>query len=1116
MADAGSNSNESHPPGTELSGLDPDSHTAQRLKHANPEHLHLTTRRCFIGPIPEGWLKSHRRDWYKRQLGLSDTTSRRPSFTAGNKVSKQKRLTGLDGPSAAAVYGHSFRQPSDLDIAEGDEAEDAETGPPIATTKSPPAIETVRSISQAPLASKEQLGEGRLLLGEGSRTNEASTDAIRSRSSEVSPDGSESRYESAASAVRTASEPSTSQKHDDVGAGIRPLSSVTEAHTIETRSGSKLSGESGNGELQPSTAERRGATSSTTSLVQHDQPEKKDTGERHLASSTSTRLKSMAGLDLQNQKSTEEDIPGISDTIQPITSRKSRGQSLGAVRFNVSDHLAKNELQIKARIAQATRRRSQRNIHRSTSKDGQIMKMEKMLVRVDWSQQQIPDDYDENDSQKVESRTVDKWRELMVVCRGATGDNEPGFKLQFYKTRVIPAVETQHVRKRPHYTVPLDPKTVGVNLFSSLDKTVVMWKPEKRGNRIFIMQPQSGSDSMEWYTFLRNIGGWYRSNTLQVTVPDLSVQLLICNPFDKLEASRDIAQAADGDDAALAKTLEEEEAIARHIIERCVAMLKNSPQWGPVIDQWAQNQHIGLAWKRYDRLEWVHGANERKMYGTIAMQHSHDLELRPKQHYPTSVRDSKEELLQEPSPVEGFLIRLTSQKGRDQRLGRMFFKRLYFSTHGEFLVYSRPAKVSPPPPPKLPMRSNTKVPSAHEIADQTPLIYAIKPYDIDQAGGISWLSPHYGQTSSEIQQHDREAQDEADRNTETLRNCDGIIKLSNIERVRNVVRGAVPADDRVDDGSDVEFHVSVDDTPRDDGETGQFDDDRTFELVLRNGLMVRLQAYDTTTKNEWKRRLRALIKYWTIRSAADLQLYKEVRRTNFKALKIDEESEAYVGQFAKKWEVGKSTASPELYHLCGISLCRTVLMSGVLFRKPRLHSVFSRCTVILCPGQLLIFQDAARTRSGREERQIQHDRIGAIDLQGCYLYSGLVTENDLLYQNRTFDANKPGHGALPRRYADGWTSSDGDTACCFVIWHGKKKNLFRAPGDTGESKGKPGSEQQKQRFKLVSSLGVPGRSIVFKTRSRAEKDHWVMSIAGEIERLHSGEDVRLVEGKDTK
>lgn len=77
---------------------------------------------------------------------------------------------------------------------------------------------------------------------------------------------------------------------------------------------------------------------------------------------------------------------------------------------------------------------------------------------------------------------------------------------------------------------------------------------------------------------------------------------------------------------------------------------------------------------------------------------------------------------------------------------------------------------------------------------------------------------------------------------------------------------------------------------------------------------------------------------------------------------------------------------------------------------------------------------------------------------------------------------------------------------CFVIWHGLKKSFFRA-NEEHEGGG------ARQRLRHVSRLGVPGRSIVFKTRSRAERDHWVMSIGMEIDRVQQGEDIRVISQK---
>ena len=206
-------------------------------------------------------------------------------------------------------------------------------------------------------------------------------------------------------------------------------------------------------------------------------------------------------------------------------------------------------------------------------------------------------------------------------------------------------------------------------------------------------------------------------------------------------------------------------------------------------------------------------------------------------------------------------------------------------------------------------------------------------------------------------------------------------------------------------------------------------------------------------------------------------------------------------------------------------------MAGVLYSKPRLHGAFRKSNVLLVHGRLLIFQSTLRSRSGKEIPHIHHERQEAIDLRDTYVYSGLVrlpltrtlclrpflfcspitdmfllqaVENDLLYRNLTFDSSHPGHHALPRMYLeDHWTSTDEDTATCFVLWRARRKSLFRARTENAGGK-------ETQKVARVSRLGATGRAAVFKARSRTERDRWVTSVGMEIERLQQAADIRLV------
>lgn len=779
------------------------------------------------------------------------------------------------------------------------------------------------------------------------------------------------------------------------------------------------------------------------------------------------------------------------------------GTEPGLVHFDIAGEEAEHERHVKVRLAQMRKRDTFKRIRKSKINDGEIIKMEKMLVRVDFTTHDVPTDFTENEGEAIESRTIDKWKEFMCVCRERTSDDSP-IVLQLYKSRVIPAVEKTTVKKRWKHEIQMRPSNTKVNLYSSLDKTMVIWHPTRKGTLIYSLNCRSGANSMEWYTFLRNVLGWGRSTVLQVNVPDLEVNLRLENPFEKLESVRDMALAVDGNEEALARTMREEQAAAGNVITRCMTILRQSPEWSAVIEHWEGAGHMGLAWKRYDRLEWVHGANERKMYGTIGMEKFHELELRPKEHYSTVVQNRKETLA-EPTPVEGFLVRLTSQRGLNQKLGRFFFKRLYFSTHSQFLVFNRPSRADPPPPPKMPMTHEREIPSAQQIAETIPLVYSVNPFPLDDEKNISWLKSTYN-TPTQCIEHDRDANDENERKLRLLLQCDGLINLCNITRVRNVHRGAVAADENLDSGSDVDFNQEVNDTHRDDGTTPDMDDKRTFELVLANGLVIRLQAYDPTTKSEWMTRLRALTKYWRLRTAADITLHKTVRQQNLARLRLDEQAESLVGQYARKWEVSGSYASPQLFHMCGISCCRTVHMAGMLYRKPRMHGVFKRNLAVLSHGKLLMFADALRGHDGSVVRHIHHARVATLDLRDCYIYSGLSTASELLYQSNGFDKSRPGRHALPRMYLeDGWSSIDEDVMTCFVLWHGKKSSWFASQGIEENGKGK-------RRLRKVRRLGTEGRSVVFKARSRAERDQWVLSVGMEIERAGmAGEDVRVEE-----
>lgn len=878
-----------------------------------------------MGPIPEGWLKSHRKSWYSRYLSLSDYSSRSVKFSASPYLSHHWQTTGLDGPSASATFGHSFPQPEDID-GEPDDEPDLSKSRQDGTENAGP--EDVADELEAPSTAVE-IGDGSPEAGSPrkeppgrSKWRPTSKDRFDAGNSKDRPNNS-----CFGTAPMKQRKNSKSKLSPLLSAKSPPASSFVTAKEIQTPRKNiqeAVKTDSGGAPRSMNTAQLQpGGNPESPISAMSRQPNNGDPMSQQISASSTEALLPHGPSNAGNGRSPELQPGDSAPVFDGKAAQTPEATRDGMVRFNL-DNAHRSDTPATVRFALPGRRRSWRHLRKESSHPGEIVKMEKMLVRVDSTVQELPADYDENEGFKIETRAVEKWREFVIVCRESTTE-DADFSIQMYKTRVIPAKEQTHVQKRSAHEIPLARKKTHVNLYSSLDKTLVIWVPWKLGTMMYILRTHSAASAVEWYTFIRSTLGSHRTTSLQISVPDLSVTLQLENPFGELEASMSRAQAAKGDEEAISKTMEAERAVASTIIQRSLKMLENNPEWSNVLEAWLAKEKVGLAWKRYDRLEWIHGSNEQRMYGTLAMQRTHELELRPKEHYPTSIKQKDHKLIEEPAPVEGFLVRLTSQKGRVKRLGQMYFKRLYFATHNQFLCYCRPAKALPPSPPELRLSETAKVPKASDIVDQIPLIYAVNPYP-EKEGEIEWL--HQG-TAASIARHDEGAYKEAERKINTILQAEGYINLSHILRVQNAQRGSSLADENVGYGPDVDFHEEVEDIRQEDGKTEQFDDNRTFELVMKNKLIIRLQAYNESAKKEWIHRLRKLINYWKLRLAADMDLLKAIRALNLKRLELDEESEAYIGQFGSKWEVTRSVASPKLFNMCGISCCRTITVCTV-------------------------------------------------------------------------------------------------------------------------------------------------------------------------------------------
>jgi hypothetical protein len=403
---------------------DADSYTQHRLSHATPDHLHITSRRCFIGPIPKGWLNSHRREWYKHHLHIN-YSSRSATFSAGDNISHQRNITGLDGQRIT----HSFPQPEELSEEPEETQDEEEDITPIATpaahVSSPSNFDGSSSRPTRDISNEGDFVEEAIPLGEVVVEAEASTNkAVRRSGNEGMLSPPAHTFGKIGTRVPRRGL-STSEDDAKSKASVyvdAPESPIPSSH--ESQKPARMSTiSSHNGTVSPTGSDLAGDDASTSPLIT-------------CASKTGTEDEAGDGTKLgpDTVLHNVESSP-VDETLEENGAVPQQRKS-GHVNFDFPGDSRRADF--KSRVNQLDLKRPLRRVlKRRSDMEGQILKMERMLVRIDVTKEQkLPDDYDENSSESVVTQTLEKWREFMVVCRQASKAEGSDFVLQIYKTRV--------------------------------------------------------------------------------------------------------------------------------------------------------------------------------------------------------------------------------------------------------------------------------------------------------------------------------------------------------------------------------------------------------------------------------------------------------------------------------------------------------------------------------------------------------------------------------------------------------------------------------------------------------------------------------------------------------
>lgn len=749
-------------------------------------------------------------------------------------------------------------------------------------------------------------------------------------------------------------------------------------------------------------------------------------------------------------------------------------------------------------------------------KKGEIIKIEKMLVLIKMivnlsNENSIFEKFTENEP--CDTRVFDRWKEYFVVARSTGNPDEPVIiqfytKREIYKDQLEDEDNNKNKSKHEYYLNFTVNKTCLINFYNNFDKTISIMK----GRFVYILRPHTTLSSIKWLSILNNFFNHnddFDNNVdkINVKIPKFDIEIDLKLSFDlykdlllKDRSFKTIKITELDNGYSISKSL-----ILNSIVKRIKLKIINSG-FANMISYWnSNNRIIGLCWKHYDRLEWLFGDTLINLFWQSSMITNYQLQLRLIEHYPTSVELNDGTTFKEPFPIEGYLARLTTQSGdlnKNFLNLQKFLKFNYFFTNNNLLCFTSAFKSLPPLPIYFSDGENNSNFNLSEI-------YIHNPFELDQNQHFRWLNLKL--PNDEFRKFDNFAKNEFERKISLILRSNYIIDLVNVKSINKIDHKNFPLTIKLSSNL-FWFENFSPDSEEGKEEEKEALNDSFFQIELNNNCKLILKASNREMRDEWIERLIELTKYWKLRIERDNQLILKIKKSNLEILQNEKNSNnntndntnEYNNEYKTdffKWENLKSLASSQIYNITAQSMFRSIIKSGEIFQKPKKHSIFKKFYIVLIPGFILLFKCFKRSKLTGVSKDINsYTHYLTIPINDCYIYSGKLTELDLLERDNEFDQLNPGKHSLPRVYSDGLLSSDEEYARSFTLWFGTKRAISGFQSNKHDDDNNT-TTKNPNVLRLVNRLGVTGRSMVFMCRSKQEKDLWLTNLYTEIERF---------------
>ncbi|KAI9465399.1 hypothetical protein BJY52DRAFT_1243706 [Lactarius psammicola] len=646
--------------------------------------------------------------------------------------------------------------------------------------------------------------------------------------------------------------------------------------------------------------------------------------------------------------------------------------------------------------------------------------------------------FDEIQNRSARNLQYEDWAEFMVVWRND--------RLELYDDYRLPCREWLAGHKHLAFVVPLKNVRTKLSLYSFTDMSFcIICPPASLSSGVKTLLPFQRRTGTNVFVFKARCRSraidwiWRLWRDLGGILPPF---IEVRSPVLDTRLKIDIPESADY-------------SIFSHdnLVALCMKTLSTVQDWDVIIKKrLAEGAHMELAWRLDTNLDWVwwlddiHG-NPRTwaVLAGLALNQAGraaHLEVRLAEHMACQLHIKDDHQLYEPPSVEGYVSRVRPGSGTREEV--------YLTVHNGLLFTLTPAGAHAPNPPGV-----------------VPV-----PQDSDRDA------------------RDALRQDEVRRGATQVLAARGVMDLRSVIAVRRAFRPVLHPNQHVDASTQPEIVESghfeeevvreesdTQDVGGDAGLTGDVTTMRTrrcFELVMKSGHVIRFETWSAKVAIEWIERLRALIRYWMLRHFVDTRQEMDVvhfatgrPRITPQRLRHEDDGKGHPPEPQSNPALALPYLS-SIYHRCVYEGCRPIVKVGRIFMRQGLHGRYKLVQLFLVASQLVRFHIGPKSTNFRR-------RGKPVSLLDAYVVSGVLAAQAL--PKGQYNPNNP---ITPRRYADGLESDDSEENTLFTVYYVPRKMA---------------------QAEKVPSLNVAKKVMVFRCRSRVERDVWCWAMNTEIEKL---------------